>query len=246
MNDARPPLSVRAVLRTVLAPLLLSFAAGVACYFAPGATTGFFFGAVSVVALLTPPLVAAHADRARQLVTAAAVVDGVAAACLFAVADPAVSALDWVKVYVLLAAWGAALCGITSLLLRLRVEPAIASALTVTIALAWLAWPVWLSPWIAGRETLVSWLVAPHPLLALDGALRHLGPAWTERHYMYTRLSVLNQDVFYSLPDGVGGAALFHAAVGALCLLPYRRLRRGRRTREVDVTAENDRREHLG
>ena len=248
--EAPPPpagvLTLRATLRTALAPLLLSFGAGVACYFVLGATAGFFFSAVSIVALLTPPLVVAHTDRARQLVTAAAVVDGAAVACLVAVVDPGVSALDWVKAYVLLAAWGAALCGITSLLLRLRVEPTVASALTGVLSLAWLAWPIWLSPWIAGRETLVAWLVAPHPLLALDGALRHLGPVWTERHYMYTRLSVLNQDVFYSLPRGVGGAVLFHAALCAMCLLPYRRLRRGRPTRDDSAAAENDRREHLG
>lgn len=230
MEAPPPPAGVplRATLRTALAPLLLSFAAGVACYFALGATTGFFFGAVAIVALLTPPLVVGPTDRARQLVTAAAVVDGVAAACLFAVFDPAVTALDWLKVYALLAAWGAALWGIASLLARLRVEPTIAAALTVVLALAWIAWPVWLSPWIAGRETLVAWLVAPHPLLALDGALRHLGPAWTERHYMYTRLSVLNQDVFYSLPRGVMWAVLLHAGVGGVCLLPYRRARGSR------------------
>ena len=249
MESPPPPagvLTLRATFRTALAPLLLSFAVGAACYFVLGATTGFFFGMVAAVALLTPLLTVAQTDRARQLVTTAAVIDGVAAACLFAVSDPAVSVIDWLKAYALLAAWGAALWGITSLLTRLRVEPTLASALTVAIALAWLAWPIWLSPSLAGRETLVAWLVAPHPLLALDGALRHLGPAWTERHYMYTHLSVLNQDVFYSLPRGVIGAALFHAAVGTLCLLPYLRLRRGRRTRHDAVAPENDRREHLG
>ena len=183
-----------------------------------------------MVALLTPPLVLAHADRARQLVAASAVVDGVAIAWLFAVSDPAISVLDFIRAYLLLATWGAALWGLADRLRRARVATVFASALVVTLALLWLAWPVWLSPWLAGRETLVAWLVAPHPLFAMDGALRHLGPAWTERHLMYTWLTVLNQDVFYSLPGGVARATLFHAAVAIACLLPYRRLiRRGSR-----------------
>lgn len=183
-----------------------------------------------MVALLTPPLVVMHPDRARQLVAASAVVDGVAVAWLFAVADPAVTLLDFIRAYLLLAAWGAALWGLADVLRRAGLPSVFASALVVTLALLWLAWPIWLSPWLAGRETLVAWLVAPHPLFALDGALRHLGPAWTERRLMYTRLTVLNQDVFYSLPTGVARATLFHAGVALACLLPCRRLlRRGSR-----------------
>jgi hypothetical protein len=151
-------------------------------------------------------------------------VDGVALVWLFAVSDPAVSLLDWVRAYLLLVAWGLALWGVANLLSRATRPPVVASALTVFLALAWLAWPVWLSPWIAGRDTLVAWPVAAHPLLSLDGALRHLGPAWTERHLMYTRLTVLNQDVFYALPAGVARATLLHAALGLACLLPCRRL----------------------
>jgi hypothetical protein len=224
-----PILTINTALRTTLPPLLLSVTAGIACYVATGPTTGLFFGAVAMVALITPPLVAAHGDRARQVLTTAAVVDGVAAACLFAVSDAAISLLDFVRAYVLLASWGAALWGVAGLLRRAGLAPVFASAITVALSLAWLAWPVWLSPWLAGRDTLVSLLVAPHPLFGLDGALRHLGPPWTEHHLMYTRLSVLNQDVFYSLPRGVGRATLFHAAVAIVCLTPWRRLAARRR-----------------
>jgi hypothetical protein len=219
-----PLLSVRSALFTALTPLLLALFAGTASYLVLGATTGLFFAGIVIAALLIPPLTLAHADRARQLVAASAVVDGVAVAWLFAVTDPAVSLLDWVRAYLLLVAWGLALWGVADLLARARLARLVASALTVFLALAWLAWPVWLSPWIAGRDALVGWLVPAHPLLSLDGALRHLGPAWTERHLMYTQLTVLNQDVFYALPAGVARATLFHAALGMACLLPYRRL----------------------
>jgi hypothetical protein len=203
---------------------LLALGAGVVCYVVLGTTTGLFFAAVVVVALLAPPLVVACAERPWQAIVWSSVVDGVAAALLAAVADPYVTLLDWVRAYVLLAAFALALWGVARLLVRARVAPVLASALTVLLALAWLAWPVWLSPWLGGRGALVSWLVPAHPLLALDGALRHLGPPWTEHHYMYTRLSVLNQDVAYSLPRGVGAAVALHAAIGLACLLPYRRL----------------------
>lgn len=220
------PHSVHAVACAALPALLFSFAAGVVCYSAVGATTGLFFGSVAIVALLTPPLVAHYSDRVRQLVVASSVVDGVAIVLLFATTDPYVTLLDWVRAYLLLAAFGAALWGVAFRLTRLRVAPVFASAITVVLALAWLAWPVWLSPWIAGKDRLVAWLVAAHPLFGLDGTLRHLGPPWTERHLMYTKLTVLNQDVFYALPRGVGRAVLFHAAVAIACLVSISAVRR--------------------
>jgi hypothetical protein len=222
-----PP--VRSAILTALPPLLLSLCASVACYVATGPSTGLFFGGVAMTALLVPSLVLAHDDRARQVITTAAVVDGIALPWLFAVTDPSISLLDFVRAYLLLCAWGAALWGIADLLRRARFAPLFASALTVVLALAWLSWPIWLSPWIAGRETLVGWLVAPHPLFGLDAALGHLGVEWDRRPLMYTRLSVLNQDVSYSRPGGVGPATLVHATVALLCLLPYRRLLRPRR-----------------
>ena len=222
-------MTFRSALLVALAPLLLSFGAGVACYLVVGANSATFFGAVVIVALLTPPLVLAYDDRARQAVVATCVADGAGLALLPTVADPYVTLLDWVRAYLLLCAFAAALWGVAALLTRLRITPVLASALTVVLALAWLAWPVWLSPWLAGRERLVGWLVAAHPLFGLDGALRHLGPPWTEHHLMYTRLSVLNQDVTYSLPAGVARATVFHGLLALACLLPWRRLTARRR-----------------
>lgn len=219
------PLTPGDAVRAAVTPLLLSLSASIVCYVTLGATTGLFFGAAAVVALLTPPLVLAYCDDTRRAIAASSVVDGAGVVLLFAASDPYVTLLDWVRAYLLLAAFAVALWGVAALLTRLRVAPLFASALTVALALAWLAWPVWLSPWLAGRETLVAWLVAAHPLFGLDGTLRHLGPPWTERHLMYTRLTVLNQDVFYSLPAGVGRAVVFHALLGIACLLPCRRMR---------------------
>src|SRR5215218_5321208 len=126
----------RSFVRSALPALLLSTIASIACYVALGATTGFFFGAVVVATLITPPLVLAESSAVRQLLAAWAVADGVALACLFAVADPSVTFPDWLRAYVLLLAYVLALWGFGAGLVRLRVRALIASALVVVVALA--------------------------------------------------------------------------------------------------------------
>jgi hypothetical protein len=208
----------RPFLRSALPALILSVLSTVAFYVALGPTTGFFFGAVVLATLLTPPLALADASPVRQLIVASAVADGIALACVVALADPSVALADWLRFYVLLLAYVTALWGLAALLVRLRVAPLFASALVTVAALAWLAWPIWLSPWLAGRPRLVGALTTCHPLLALDGALRHLGPPWSERHLMYNFLSVLNQDVPYELPRAVWPAVALHAGIGVAAL----------------------------
>lgn len=218
LDASDSPPTVRAAFLAAAPGLSLGLICGAACSFAAGPTAGLFFGGVAMATLIAPPLLAGETVRWRQAFVAASVVDGVALPWLLAVSDPAVSILDWVRAYLLLAADVLALWGLLSLLVSLRIAPLFASAIVVVLGMAWLAWPVWLSPWLAGRQTLVGWLVCAHPLFGLDGALRHLGPPWTERHLMYTRLTVLNQDVAYSLPPGVGRAVVVHAALGAIGL----------------------------
>jgi hypothetical protein len=229
-----PP--VRRAFRTAIAPLLLSLGLTVVCHLALGATTGLFFATVFLVTLLAPPLSMTRADFVGQAFVMAGVVDGVALGLAFATADPLVSFADWLRAYVLLVCLGLTCWGATAALVRLRLPPVPASATVVVLALLWLAWPIWLSPWLAGRGTLVDWLTWPHPLLALDGALRHLGPPWTERHFMYTRLTVLNQDVFYTLPGSIWPSALLHALLGAGLLF----LVHGRSSRAAPLVHKND------
>jgi hypothetical protein len=213
------PSPLRPALKTTVPPLLLSFGLTVACHLTVGPTLALFFAGVVVATLLVPPLSLTRGDFLGQLLVVAGVLDGIALGWLIATADPLVTFADCLRAYGLLLGYGLALWGLTALLARAGVAPVLAPAVVVVVAMLWLAWPVWLSPWLAGRDTLVGWLTWPHPLLALDGALRHLGPPWTERHWMYTRLTVLNQDVFYELPRGVWPGALLHGAVGAALLL---------------------------
>jgi len=98
------------------------------------------------------------------------------------------------------------------------------------VGLAWLTWPVWMSPWIAGRDELVGALVRPHPPLAVNGVLVGEAGMWHQRQFAY-HLTTLDQDVPYVLPTSVWPAVLLHGIVGGVCLgavglLPLARRRR--------------------
>lgn len=214
-----PNLTPRAFVRTALPPFLLAAAATGAGYLGAGATTGTFFAGVVVATLLVPTLAAAEESLTRRLLCAASIVDGIAIVWLLTLIDPLITLGALLRSYILLAAYALGLTGLGSLLRRLRLSRVFAAALVTTVALAWLAWPVWMSPWIPGRQRLVGALAAPHPLIALDAVFRGAGPPWSERYYMYNHLTVLNQDVPYDLPRGILPSVLFHGGLGALALL---------------------------
>jgi hypothetical protein len=219
--------ATRELLRTVLPPLLLAGVLTVVAYAATGPTAGFFFAGIVVATLLTPPLVLVEGGRLDQLGCAASIVGGVAFAWLLALGEPSITVSHWVRAGVILASFGFALWGAAALFWRLVwamstasiVSATIAQAATIVIALAWLAWPIWLSPWLAGRERLVGLLAAPHPQLALDALFGASGPPWGERYFMYNVLTVLNQDVAYELPRGIFPAVFLHGVIGAVGLL---------------------------
>jgi hypothetical protein len=217
----------RELLRTVLPPLLLAGVFTVVAYAAAGPTAGFFFACVVVATLLTPPLVLVEDTRLDQLLCVASVVSGIAAVWLLSLGEPSITLKHWLHADVVLASYCFALWGVAMLFRRAAsAGPAssvfsttIAQAATIALALAWLAWPVWLSPRLAGRERLVGLLAAPHPLLALDAVFRASGPPWSERYFMYNFLTVLNQDVAYELPRGIFPAVFLHGVIGAVGLL---------------------------
>ncbi len=117
---------------------------------------------------------------------------------------------------------GLAAGSLVRLLMLLRVSPLIASSISITVALAWLSWPIWLSPWL-GDEVLASRLVGVHPLLAVNAIAPQFG-YWIQQPLMY-RLTSLGQDVMFTLPESVAGCVILHlaiAATGALSLIPRR------------------------
>ena len=221
MSNTRP---VAKLLITVLVPLLLALVFTAACYLAAGPSLGLFIGGVFVATLLAAPLVMWRDSAFDRAMIAMSVVDGVAIVWLVAVFTSAATFAQWLAAYVLLAAYVTALVGIAIALGRARFGDVASSAITVGISLAWLTWPVWLSPWLT--TSMAGWLVPAHPLLALNGLLMHLG-VWGEGRLAY-RLTNLGQDVPYHLPPTVLPAIALHALFGGgLLLLSWRRGRAG-------------------
>jgi hypothetical protein len=159
-------------------------------------------------------LTRALASRAWPLVATAVVVGTATGVAVAAAADgPAGSgAAAGTAVAAGVAAAGAA----AALLVAVRASPSVAGWLVTVGLLAWLAWPVWLSPWLAGRDAAVHRLSAAHPLLAVDAALTRQGlPPWTEHRLMYGRLTVLQQHVAASPPPDVVATVLLHLGAAA-------------------------------
>jgi hypothetical protein len=199
-----------------LAPFILAAAMTLLCYSAAGASAGTYFGGVAFAVLITPAFVAAEDSPRDRLTVAAAVFAGVALAWLFPLRDPYVTLRHWAAAVAVLAGVIAAVFGVVVALRTARLPAAFAAALTTLLFALWLTWPIWLSPHLAGRTTLTHTLAFAHPLFAIEHALSDLGPPWTERPLMYNELSVLNQDVSYSLPSTIAWSFLVHSLIGGV------------------------------
>ena len=207
-------MKARESLSRSLVPLALGAAASVACYAAAGATLNLPLGGVLFAAILAPTLAS---DQTRlNLITSVAFTLGVAAAWL---ALPS----GWLGATLVLLSFTAAAVFATQSLIRLRIHSIAAAAIVVTIALAWLTWPVWASGFIAGKT--IGWPVALHPLFAINAACRDLG-MWTEQRVAY-RLTNLGQDATYQLPTGALPCIAFQTALAVLFYLVARAQHRG-------------------
>ena len=150
-----------------------------------------------------------------RIIVAVAVFVGVALAWLLPLRDPYVTARNWLAATSVLAAVIGAAAGVVVALRAARLPQPFAAAITTFFFALWLTWPIWLSPHLAGRDRLTNALAIAHPLFAIDHALADLGAPWTERPLMYNELSILNQDVSYSLPTTILWAVLFHLMIAA-------------------------------
>jgi hypothetical protein len=177
---------------------------------------GLFFGGVGVATLVVPPLVAAQTRGFESLLVPFATTLGAALVWTFTPAD-ALTWGQWFACALVLMAYGIALAGIVAGALSLRVPRPLAAGAATILGLLWLTWPVWSSHALLtpAGDTLVEWLVPAHPLFAMNGVLIHFD-AWDRLPLAYTELSNLNQDVFYTLPRGVGAAVLVHLLIGVI------------------------------
>jgi hypothetical protein len=182
-------------------------------YLSTGPTLGLFFGGVVIVTLLLPPMVTREHLWLPQGLVASTLTDAVALVWLLAVFTTDTTLLQWLACYVLLVAYAFALWAVVRFLHALNLPAIPASALTLTLAAMWLTWPIWLAR--AVNDAMVSLLVPPHPLLAINGVLRHLG-IWSEHAIAYRHLMNLGQDVAYQLPPGILPSVFVHLIVGGV------------------------------
>jgi hypothetical protein len=192
-----------------------------ACRQVAGASLGLFFGGAGVATAVVPPLVAAVGrgggrGAAWAMVPIAAAL-GAAVVWMFTPAE-ALTWGQWLACGAVLAAYGMALGGGVAAAVALRAVRPLAAGVVTILGLLWLTWPVWLSHALlkSAGDTLVAWLVPAHPLFAINGVLIHFD-AWDRLPLAYTRLSNLNQDVFYKLPDNVLPAVIVHSLIGLAC-----------------------------
>ena len=170
------------------------------------------FGGLAVVTLVLPPLILTSERLSRRAVLAGASISVVASVWLLL----PIAWVQWWECTALLCSYAIAIAGSVCLLQSLGTNGIAASAIVVASALAWLTWPIWLSPYLAGRQSLVNWLVFAHPLLTLNGVLIDQG-IWTERPHMYA-WTALNQDVSYLIPTNISWCVILHALLGAACV----------------------------
>lgn len=198
-------------LRSVAPGILISASVTLWCWHATGAGLGLYLGAILLATLYTPALVLAETSRAMWVPVAAIAITA-ALVLLISNGTADISALEWLRCSIVLAAYVWALAGVAVLLSVVRLSAPFAAALTVFVGLLWLTWPVWLSHWMT--QGLADWLTPANPLLAINSVLKHLG-TWDRAPIAYRALTILNQDVPYHLPVGIFYAVLLHTVIGA-------------------------------
>jgi hypothetical protein len=224
MDEALASTLRPAYMRAYVPALAVSAAGMVACATAAGAgSLGFFLGAMAMLAISIPPLVAGQERLIDRLLAAGGAADGVAAGAIFAVFAGACSWGQWLQVYVLAIAWAAMLMAFVHLLIEVRVNRWAAAGMAVLFSFAWLLWPIWLSPVLTAA--LANWLTPCHPLFAMNAVVRHLG-LWSEQAGVVYHLTSLNQDIPHRLPASAWPAIAAHLLLAAMLLLLSRLLRR--------------------
>ncbi|HEX3358596.1 MAG TPA: hypothetical protein VHS31_16595 [Tepidisphaeraceae bacterium] len=194
--------------------------------------SGFFF-----ITPLLPPLMLTQSTWKRRLLVAGCALDGVAFIWLLSAFAPDITLLQWLRCYLILIGYSTMLAGVATALLRLKLAEYFASAITIICSLAWLTWPVWLSPYLTGphADSIVAWLVWVHPLFAINGVLAHLG-AWSHLPIAYQQLTTLGQDIPYTFPASIWPTVVSHIVLGiVLMFIASKTSKSQHRISDVDI-----------
>ena len=200
---------MKLLIASFVTTLLASVIAVVLC----GAELGGVFAVIYVAMLLSPVFAA---TREFNLLPPLGVFIGVAVGSLILLAREIVDAGQYGQLIVLLASVTFALAAITQLMTAVRIEPTLASGVTILLAIAWLSWPIWLSS--SMTDSIATTLSPLHPFLAINGAVPQYG-YWHQARLMYS-LTNLGQDVNFTFPTSVSAASIFHGAIAIGGIIP--------------------------
>lgn len=181
-------------------------------------TTGLplYFSTFAILILILPPSTLAQSTLYRKALCAGGLVDILALLLLPSLISSQITLTQWLLFYLLLTTFAASLFGSVLLLDALHLPPPLNSALTVLFFLAWLTWPLWTSSFLTS-PAIADWIIPPHPLFAANSLLHPPFGIWTEQPFAY-RLTTLNQDLPYSLPQTLLPALSTHTLFAALTL----------------------------
>jgi hypothetical protein len=187
------------------------------CYAASGVSLGLFFGPMLLVTFLVPPLVMGEDSNLGRLIVCLSLSAGICAVWIAVANIPAQQAFRSAAVA---GAYVLALAGVASLLQWLRLGKIFSAGATVLLGALWLTWPVWLCAWLTGphAQATVERLTAAHPLMAMNAVFFSRFNFWDRFPLAYQQLTILNQDLLYSLPPSVAPMVKIHGGIGAVGL----------------------------
>ena len=201
-------------------PLILSTLIGLLCLRAAGTTLGLFLGGLLLIVLITGPVIAAESTWLGRSLATAGIIHGLSAVWFYAVIHADLDLSLWAASYLTLAVTVIAIAAFATLLKStFHLGPIGGGAIATLLSMAWLTWPIWLSPALhaphGGR--IAAWLIPAHPAFALNTMLGPILGYWAEQGIAYN-LTNLGDDIGYTMPDGILWCILLHLGFASACI----------------------------
>ena len=192
-------------------------------YKAAGSSMGLFIGSFLLLSLCCPGLIAAEKNWRNILCAAVGLVAGTSAIWIIASMRSGIPAGMIFRCVLILASFVMAMTGIVTFCKRL-IGPIAAGAITTVLLLAWISWPIWLSPALHSShgEEIASWLVPAHPIFVCNGVLIEIFDNWAQQPMSYN-LTNLGDDIFFTVPKTIWKCLILHGGIGSLLMLASRR-----------------------
>ncbi|CAN5431896.1 hypothetical protein BH10PLA1_BH10PLA1_06770 [soil metagenome] len=207
-------------MKSGLASFVAALAASLAGVWIIGPNLGGAFWIVCVVSILSPVAASSFNDMLPSLIAGVCASVGGAVAATMLLMHDAFTLEQSIAVAGTAFAIGLALLALVRLLVVIRIAPILAAFIVTLLALAWLSWPLWLSPWLTFPESgdVASRLASVHPLMSINAVAQQFG-FWTQGKIIY-RLTTVGQNFQIALPSGVMRCVSFHLVVATLAVAP--------------------------